>query len=250
MQLVVNSLVVHYQKAGKGPAVVLVHGWGDSADSFNKLQVLLAKDYLVYTLDLPGFGRSQPPLNTWDLDDYAKFVADFIDKVDIDQPLALVGHSNGGAICIRGLANGTLSADKLVLLASSGIRTGKFLRKYFFRAAAKVGKAVTAPLPVEKRRALRHKLYKAAGSDLLVAEHMQDTFKRIVSQDVQPDAKKLKIPTLLVYGHGDTITPVLFGVRFSRLIKNSHLKVLDDADHGLQKEQPDKIAQLISDFLK
>lgn len=250
MQVVVNSLIAHYQKLGKGPPVVLVHGWGDSLDNFNKLQSILAKDYLVISLDLPGFGRSQPPPTTWDLDDYAKFLESFIDKIDVDTPLAFVGHSNGGAICIRGLANRTLTAEKLILLASSGIRTGKYLRKYFYRAAAKVGKVVTAPLPIEKRRALRHKLYRAAGSDLLVAEHMQETFKRVVSQDVQSDARKLKLPTLLVYGHGDTETPALFGVKFSRLIKGSELKILDDADHWLHREQPVKLAELIQQFLR
>ena len=250
MQVVVNSIIVHYQKFGKGPAVVLVHGWGDSSASFAKLQADLSKDKQVFSLDLPGFGRSQPPLNTWDLDDYAKFLADFLDKLDVDEVEAFVGHSNGGAICIRGLANGILSSEKLVLLGSSGIRTGKFLRKYFFRAAAKVGRAVTAPLPVDKRRRLRQKLYKAAGSDMLVAEHMQETFKRVVSQDVQSDARKLKLPTLLIYGHGDTETPALFGVRFQKLIKGSELRILDDAEHFAHRDQPKAVADLIQEFLK
>lgn len=250
MNVVVNSLLTNYFSIGKGRVVLMLHGWGDNLSTFGKLQKVLSKNFRVISLDLPGFGQTQPPPLTWDLDDYADFVADFLSKIDAGEIAVLIGHSNGGAIAIRGLSNGKLRADKLVLLASSGIRVKHSLRKYAFKAAAKIGKAASLALPQKTRLNLRKKLYKTAKSDMLAAEHLQETFKRVVTQDIQSDAKTLALPTLLIYGQGDSDTPVLFGVRLHRLIKSSELKILDSAGHFVHQDQPEEVASLVGKFLK
>src|SRR5689334_4037297 len=122
MQVVVDSLLTRYTREGKGKQVLLLHGWGDSAAGFRVLQHALAKKYCVTAVDLPGFGGTQAPPAPWGLDDYAQFVAHFFTKIEDKPVYAIVGHSNGGAIAIRGLGSGVLNADKLVLLASAGIR--------------------------------------------------------------------------------------------------------------------------------
>src|SRR5687767_7106943 len=114
MQVIVDSLLTHYEVHGKGRPVLLLHGWGDSAAGLQKLQAALARKHRVIALDLPGFGGTQPPENAWGLDDYAYFVDHFLAKTDTKQLKALIGHSNGGAIAIRGMARGWLSADRLV----------------------------------------------------------------------------------------------------------------------------------------
>ena len=250
MQTVVNSLLTHYSAQGEGKTVVLLHGWADSLSTFSKLQKDLSKNYKVISLDLPGFGQSQAPLNTWDLDDYAVFVYDFLTKIEVEEVYALVGHSNGGAIAIRGLSTDKLKAERLVLLASSGIRLKKSLRKYAFLAATKIGKVASLALPEKTRTKLRKKLYQTAKSDMLAAEHLQETFKRVVTQDIQSDAKNLTLPTLLIYGQGDADTPVLFGVRLHRLIKSSELKILDGAGHFVHQDQPEEVAKLLEKFLQ
>ena len=78
----------------------------------------------MVAVDLPGFGGSEAPPAAWDLDDYAAFLEAFLRKLALDWPYAIIGHSNGGALAIRALSSGTLKADKLVLLAASGVRTG------------------------------------------------------------------------------------------------------------------------------
>jgi pimeloyl-ACP methyl ester carboxylesterase len=58
---------------------------------------------------------------------------------------------------------------------------------------------------------------------MLVAEHMQDTFKRIVADDVREDAKKITQPTLLIYGQNDVSTPVNVGMALQAAIPNSKI---------------------------
>ena len=131
MQVVTNSILTHYELSGTGPVLLLLHGWGDRLETFDAITSMLQKTFTVVRLDLPGFGGTEAPQETWGLEQYAGFVSDFMTKLDIPKPRALIGHSNGGAVAITGLAHKTLQADRLILLASAGIRNRHGLRKNF-----------------------------------------------------------------------------------------------------------------------
>ena len=250
MQVLVNKLMTTYDRRGKGKTVVCLHGWGDSRQTFAALATTLSDAYDVIVLDLPGFGKTDRPKTAWDLHDYAEFVRDFLKKIGVKKTYAIVGHSNGGGIAIRGLANGDLSAEKLVLLASAGIRGEYRGRGKLLRLMTKTGKVLTKPLPKNAKKRLRKAVYESIGSDMLVAEHMQETFKKIVADDVQDDAPKLKLPVLLVYGENDTATPPRYGDRFQALIPKAKLEILHDTGHFVHHEQPDKVASLTVEFLR
>jgi len=249
MQIVVNQLLTTYQMSGSGKLILLLHGWGDSSQGLHALQAELAKRYQVLALDLPGFGGTQAPPEAWGLSGYAAFVAAALQKIGV-KPYAVLGHSNGGAVAIRGLASGSLTADKLILLASAGIRNEYKARKKVVRLAAKTAKLATKPLPKSLQRKLKAKAYATIGSDALVAEHLQATFERVVNDDVQADAAKLKLPTLLIYGHDDTATPVRYGELLQAAIGHSDLHVVPDAGHFVHLDQPSTVTQLIEEFLK
>ena len=123
MQVLVNNRVVNYMMTGKGPMAVLLHGWADSSVTFTALTTHLKSNYTVVALDLAGFGNSQPPNSAWGLQEYAESVANTLTKLDIKNVHLLIGHSNGGAIAMYAVAHQLVQPKKLVLLASSGIRT-------------------------------------------------------------------------------------------------------------------------------
>jgi pimeloyl-ACP methyl ester carboxylesterase len=228
---------------------VLVHGWADSLTSFYDLQNSLSKDYEVVSLDLPGFGQSSQPSNPWTLDDYATFISHFLTKLKL-KPKTLIGHSNGGAILISGLADGILSANRLVLLGSAGIRDKQKAKKQSLKIVAKTGKALTSVLPGGMKNNIKQKFYDRIGSDLLIAPGMEETFKLVVNEDVQNKATQLNIPTLLIYGKNDHSTPVEYGQIYESKIKNSKLKILDNAEHFVHRDQPHQVDKLIKDFIK
>lgn len=247
MQAVVSGLLTTYQERGKGKDLLLLHGWGDDHKTFAGLGGELAKDYHVIALDLPGFGATQMPDSVWGLGDYAGFVADFINKLGI-KPYAVIAHSNGGSVAIKGLATGEFETQKLVLLASAGIRDRQKVRKLATKLVAKVGKAATFWLPESAKRRLRKKLYGVAGSDMLAAPHLQETFKKTVRQDVQDDAKKLQVPTLLLYGQEDKATPPLYGEIYQNLIPVAELYILPRAGHFIHHDQQQEAIKQIKDF--
>ena len=247
-QVVVNGLITKYSQVGEGKVVILLHGWGDDSSTYQEVQESLATEYSTIALDLPGFGGTQSPKDPWTLDNYAEFVSAFITKKDI-KLFALVGHSNGGAIAVRGIANQTLKPKKLILLASAGIRDKYKGKKRALRLVAKVGKLAVAPLPKATRDKLKRSAYKSVGSDLFVAENLQETFKNIVTDDVQKDARKISIPTLLVYGLNDSATPVEYGELLSSKITGSKLNVIEDAGHFVHHDATDEVNQLVKLFL-
>jgi pimeloyl-ACP methyl ester carboxylesterase len=250
MQVVVDSLLTHYETAGKGKLVVLLHGWGDTAAGLRPLQMALSKTHKVLALDLPGFGSTEAPKSVWGVDDYAAFVAAFLQKIDAGAVAVLIGHSNGGAIAIRGLALGTLQADQLVLIGSAGIRGVYKGRVKALRYITKFGKALTMPLPSSVKKKLRKQVYQTVGSDMLVAEHLQETFKKVVTDDVREDAKKLTLPTLLIWGEQDDAAPLWYGETYHELIEGSTLEVLPGAGHFVHLDRPAEVVQAIEGFIR
>src|SRR3989338_378208 len=249
MQVVVESLLTTYKDSGKGKGVLLLHGWGDTMATFSQLEESLSSYYRVVSVDLPGFGKTQAPSQVWGLNEYANFVASFISKIDFN-PYVIIAHSNGGDIAIRGLAAGKLSAEKLVLLASAGIRGQYKGRVKVIRLITKVGKIATAPLPASVKNKLRRMVYNTVGSDMLVAEHLQETFKKVITDDVRTDATKLKIPTLLIYGDKDEQTPPKLGQLLRDAIPKSKLVIVEGAGHHVHQDEPEQVLGHIEELLR
>lgn len=250
MQVIVDGLAISYFKTGEGPkSILLLHGWADSAQTFDGLCKQLADDYKFVAVDLPGFGGSQIPERIWTLKDYSNFVGAFAAKLELEIE-AVIGHSNGGAIAVYGLSHKKIKAKKLVLLASSGIRHSNKLRKQLLKALAKPAKLLIKAAPQSTQRRIKQKLYGAIGSDYMVAEHMRKTFKNIVSTDVLEEARKLDIPTLLIYGDEDQHTPLAQGRLLESAISDAKLIVMKKTGHFVHQEQVSKVARLIKDYVK
>ncbi len=100
--------------------IIFLHGWGNSSEVFKPLSYYLKDDFLVYALDLPGFGKS-PIKKPMALKDYADFVYEFIKNNNIEKPI-LIGHSFGGAVAAKLAILYPNSISKLVLVGASAIR--------------------------------------------------------------------------------------------------------------------------------
>jgi pimeloyl-ACP methyl ester carboxylesterase len=227
----------------------MLHGWGDDLRTFTDLQIALGKNNRAVSLDLPGFGQTQIPPVAWGLEDYAKFIQAFLDKLKIKQVYAVVAHSNGAALAIYAAAHGQLTPDKLILLGAAGIRNKYKGRRRVIKVIAKSGKLATLWLPERHRKTLRKKLYGVSGSDMLVVPQLQETFKKTVAQDVQVEAAEILEPVLLIYGEKDRATPPLFGEIYHNLMNGSMLEIIGDAGHFVHLDQPRKVTQLIEEFL-
>ena len=100
MKKIVKNINTNYIQYGEGKDILLLHGWGQKVEAFRPIIESLKKDFKVYTLDFPGFGRSEEPKTIWSVYDYADMVEKFVKELEIKNP-TIFGHSFGGRVAIR-----------------------------------------------------------------------------------------------------------------------------------------------------
>jgi pimeloyl-ACP methyl ester carboxylesterase len=251
MKVIVDDLATEYRDEGNpnGQVVLLLHGWRNELHSFDALVHELAPQYRIVRLDLPGFGGTEVPRTTWELNDYVGFVGDFIKKLGLKVDV-LIGHSLGGRIMIKGLGEDVFHPKKAVLIASAGIAKRKTVRNQIFKGIAKTGRAITSIPPLfSLREKLRNRLYAYAGSDYNNAGPLKDTFVKLISEDLSAAASRISVPTLLLWGDHDMETPLSDGERLSRLIPGAILKVFPGTGHHVHQERSVAIAETMKEFI-
>jgi pimeloyl-ACP methyl ester carboxylesterase len=111
---------IYYRKSGKGPAVVLLHGFPMNHQVWNDFAVELSHNYTVYTPDLPGLGRSPILPGQFTLQDVARTMNVWLEEHGIASPV-LIGHSMGGYVALEMARAYPLRFKGLVLFHSTSV---------------------------------------------------------------------------------------------------------------------------------
>ena len=122
-----------YSVAGEGMPVVLLHGWALAQHTYRKvIEAIAEQGCYVIAPSLPGFGGTGDlPGDSFSMKGYARWVAELLDVLGIDEPVVLVGHSFGGGVAIQLAHDLPERARSLVLVNSIGgsaWRSGRRLR--------------------------------------------------------------------------------------------------------------------------
>lgn len=237
----IEGLSTNYEVYGQGERLLLLHGWATNLQSFGKVGRLLSQNFQVISLDLPGFGLSQPPQTTYGVFDYAAFVEKFLNYLDVNQ-VSLLGHSMGGAVTIAYALNHS-RAKKLILEDSAGIRRQtpwNLFKIHLFKTL----KVLTPP---EYQERLKHIF---GSNDYRNAGPMRSVLIKILNEDLTPRLKDVTQPTLILWGEDDKTTGLSDGKIMNHEIRGSQLAVMDKCDHFPHLEYPDKFVEIVTAFLK
>lgn len=98
MELNTGSVTLHYEQAGSGRPLILLHGNGESSAIFDAAIPLLAERFTVYAIDSRGHGQSSP-VSEYHYADMAQDVADFIRLLGLEKPV-VYGFSDGGILAL------------------------------------------------------------------------------------------------------------------------------------------------------
>jgi pimeloyl-ACP methyl ester carboxylesterase len=253
MYIKIKNLNIHYKVAGAGAPLIMLHGWGCSAEYFTKLQQHLAKRFTVYTIDLPGFGLSSPPEEIWGTKEYAELMAKFIQAIHIDEPI-LLGHSFGGKVIIFLLTHELISGvKKIILVSSPGV---KLPQSFEIKAKIIFFKIIKffLKIPIIKKIFnARFEFYKNkfGSTDYKNASSlMRAILVKVVNEDLSSLLPLIKTPTLLLWGAKDTTTPLKSAEIMQNKIFGSKLIVFPDSGHHPFLDNYHEIMLELDEFLK
>lgn len=244
---------LNYTVKGQGEKIVLVHGWAKTANinSLSKLQEELAEiGYEAINIELPGFGESEAPPENWGTPEFSRYVAEHISKLVGNDKYYLFGHSFGGSIAAYISTNLSPKPKKIILCSSAGLRYKTLKAKLLF-PIAKIMKVTIKILPDSLGRKFKKTIYYyiIRERDYIDSEGKQEQFRKVVNQDLTEEFKKIDVPTLIVWGKADKITPLSMGEKLHTLIKGSELEVIEGR-HGIPLTAPAEVAGLINKFIK
>ncbi len=226
---------ISYDILGKqGSPVIFVHGWGGSGESLRALAALASLKHKAILIDLPGFGHSEIPEPEWGVEEYASVITGLLDHLKI-KSVTYFGHSFGGSLGIY-LTTSTGMIDKLILCDSSYKRNVK---------KSRVAMAIKQCMPEHKT--LRRLFYRIffRNSDLAKYPHLESNFRRIVTQDLSDFVQTIAVPTLIVWGAEDTVTPVEYARDLHAKIAGSKLAVVPEERHRLPLNNPQKVYEIM-----
>jgi len=251
MNIIVNDQLLEYTDQGSGKVILMLHGWGSNLNTFDQLANCLLSNFRVIRFDFPGFGKSPKPDDKWAVANYAQITSQLLQKLKISDLYAVIAHSFGGRITIKGISMGILQPQKVILIGAAGIKPSKSVKKSLFRLIAKVGRFVTS-LPGLKniQPKLRKNLYVMVGSsDYIQADKMKKIFVNIISEDLLSEIKNISQPTLLIWGENDKETPIKDANLMLSNLKNGRLIKVEGAGHFVYIEAFDRVRKEIEGFL-
>ncbi|HWD56083.1 MAG TPA: alpha/beta hydrolase [Acidimicrobiales bacterium] len=262
-----------YVKAGDGPALLLVHGIGDSSDTWRPVYEQLARSHTVIAPDLLGHGRSEKPRADYTIAGFANGMRDLLSVLDVDQ-VTVVGHSLGGGVAAQFAYQFPERCERLVLVGSGGV--GRTVSPLLRVAAVPGVEALMPMLGLPPVRAvsrlgalLLHIFDTALGRDaeeiLAVFDALPDTeARRAILRTLRSgvdwrgqvitmlDRAYLAegVPTLIVWGRHDAIIPLGHGRLAHAAIPGSRLEIFDEAGHFPHHVDPDRFAHVVAEFVR
>ena len=225
--------------------------------------MLALKGYRVVVPDLPGFGKTpappspkasegQGPTTVWGVEEYANFVDQFVERLGLVK-FVLAGHSFGGQTAIQFAVMYPGRLGKLVLIAAAGVRRTPGVFKKLVMGVAKLASFLLYLVPFEDlRNNIRSALYMLIRRRDYIRTQgvMRDVFKKVITQDLTAKFSKISVPTLLIWGDKDEMTPVQDAYLMQELIPNSKLEIIEGAKHALNFQAPEVLAQKMLEFLQ
>jgi len=290
----VNGLKIHYLSSGEGDPVVLLHGWPTSSYLWRKVIPPVAKTAKVIAPDLPGFGKSDKPLDASYTHNYhAKILDDFLNALKIDKA-TIVLHDVGVPIGLLWAVRNPGKTHKIAILNSLFYHDGCSRLFYTYKISLFQRLLMTVPYPetplllkllllgirtigirklvftlwpgvymvmtkgVKNRKVMTKDVIKdyqtpfagVAGRRILEKTYVGLELDEL--KEITENLSSIKVPVHIIYGENDWVLPHL-GEENHRLQKdlpNARLTAVPDCGHFIQEDQPEKLSQLLSEFLK
>lgn len=256
----ISNLRIHYHVEGRGPDVLLLHGWSSSRRMWQHLTPALARTHRCWSLDLPGFGDSDKPADGWySIPKFTASVRYFMESMGLEHA-SVVGHSMGGMIALDLAAVSPERVARLVVI--NPVVTGRaYLRAFAtLRPRASllqhthewsrrlIHPVVRHPLSTTLNRGVRYLGRRAEDFTRATPESLLGSGRAIADFDTRPGLAQIKAPTLVILGKFDVQVPNSEGHTVAAHVPNARLFVYT-AGHAITDDYPGEMVRGIRDFI-
>ncbi|MCD4524211.1 alpha/beta fold hydrolase [Nocardioides sp. cx-173] len=261
---------LHYHVAGDGPPLLLLHGSGPGVSAWANYRgnlPTLAADFTTYAVDLPGFGRSYSP-DANPMTTAGGGVLDFLDALGLPA-MPILGNSMGGAVAGRIAADHPERVTRLMAIGGLGL---SLLNPSPPEGIKRLVEFVEAPTRELLMAWMESMVY---DTDILTEEFVQMRWESATDPAAADDLKKLynrasllamrdrgrtaadqiamltriQVPTLLMVGRDDRVTPLDSAFAAMRLVRRCELHVFPDCGHWAMIERKAEFENVVRAFL-
>lgn len=237
-----KNININYIRYGKSDnqTVVLLHGWGQNIEMMKPVGDNLT-DYDVIIIDLPGHGKSEEPKEVWTLTDFVDMVHELLKSLNIQNPI-LIGHSFGGKISL--LYASTYPVKKLILFGSP-FKVKKNPNSLKVKTLKKLKQ-----LPGLNKLAETMKKHMGSTDYRNASPMMRDILVKHVNTDITENVKKIKCPTIIIWGTNDAAVPIEDAYELEKLIKDAAVIPYEGCTHYAYLERLNQTVSIIKNFIK
>lgn len=239
----INHINVHYEQYGnkKGRNIVLLHGWGQNVEMMKPVGDPLSRDYHITIIDLPGHGASDTPTSVLTLYDYVEIVHELLHTLKVKHP-TFIGHSFGGKISL--IYASKYDVEKLVLFGSP---FKKEIQKLSMKT--KILKSLKK-VPILKKLEPWAKKHMGSTDYRNASPIMRKILVEHVNLDITEEVKKIKAPTLLIWGTLDEAVPLEQAYELESLIANAGVVEYEGCTHYAYLERLGQTVNVIKHFMR
>jgi pimeloyl-ACP methyl ester carboxylesterase len=253
----VNGLSIAYQKAGSGPAIVLLHGFTQDSRIWKTQIEILSKYFTVIAWDAPGAGLSADPPDSFNIHDWADCLAGLLDLAGIQQA-HILGLSWGGLLAQEFYQHYSARVLSLILADTYAGWTGSLSDSVANARLANCIHDSELPPPEFVPKYLSGMFSdtpKPETKDAL-CKIMSDTHPKgfrlmataLAIADTRTLLSSIKVPTLLIWGELDKRSPISVSHQMQDAIHGAKLEIISGAGHVSNMERPEQFNDIVKEF--
>ncbi|HEU4432821.1 MAG TPA: alpha/beta hydrolase [Pyrinomonadaceae bacterium] len=258
--ITIDDIQLAYDDVGAGPPVVLIHGYPFNRSLWKGQVDALASAYRVVAPDLRGFGESDASEGPATMNRMAQDVAELMDQLGIDRAV-IGGLSMGGYVALAFVKQFPSRVKALVLADTrpqADTEEGKQTRfqqaeKARSEGMAGIADAMLPKLLTPETVSKRPEVVKRV-RDMMLKTNPQGAAAALLGmaerQDQSEFISTIDVPTMIVVGREDAITPLANSEMMHSKIQQSRLVVLDNAGHVSNLEQTEQFNYALLKFLE
>lgn len=236
-----------YIDEGKGEPLLLLHGLFGALSNWEGVTQRFSRNFRVIIPMLPIYSGS---LREAGLEGLVRFLEGFVDHMQLSK-MIIIGNSLGGHVALLYTLRHQDRVKKLILTGSSGLFENSMGGSFPKRGSYEYIKErveYTFYSPATATKELVDEVFNTI-SDIQKCLRIVAIAKSAQRNNMAKDLPGIHMPTLLVWGLNDTITPPVVAYEFLRLLPQSSLRFIDQCCHAPMMEHPEKFNELVEDFL-